>query len=597
MNVSDFIIKRLSNWGITRIFGYPGDGINGIMGALSRSLEPIKFTQVRHEEMAALMACAYAKFTGEIGVCMATSGPGAVHLLNGLYDAKLDHQPVVAIVGQTARMAIGGHYQQEVDLISLFKDVAHEYVHMASDPAQIRHLIDRAIRIARAERTVTCVIIPNDIQSLEAVESPPHEHYSLHTGIGHPSSYVLPTEEALQQAAHVLNVGNRVGILIGAGATKATEEVIQIAQLLNAGVAKALLGKSALPDHLPFATGTIGFFGTTATETMMNECDTLLMIGTSFPYAEFLPKEGQARAVQIDIDGRMLSLRYPTEVNLLGDSKETLKRLIPLIHQKPNQEWRAKIEDKVCQWHKEQEELSMREGNPLNPQFVFRALSSILPDNCILTADSGSTASWYARELQIREGMKATLSGTLATMGCAVPYAIAAKFAYPERTVIAFAGDGAMQMNGNEELITISKYWQSWATPNIIICVLNNRDLNMVTWEQRMMEGDPKFEATQVIPDFNYAAYAESLGFVGIRIDSAKQVTEAWHTALAAGRPVLIEAITDPEISPFPDHVLMKKAEKLATSVAKGDDAALKNTGHILQQKVEASLDRIKETL
>ncbi|MBT1703424.1 thiamine pyrophosphate-requiring protein [Chryseosolibacter indicus] len=594
MNVSDFLIKRLSSWGIKRIFGYPGDGINGIMGALSRAQEEIKFTQVRHEEMAALMACAYAKFTGEVGVCLATSGPGAIHLLNGLYDAKLDHQPVVAIIGHPARKAIGGNYQQEVDLISLFKDVAHEYVHMASDETQIRHLVDRAIRIAKAERTVTCVIIPNDIQTKEAVEVPPHEHYTIHTGVGHPSSIVIPTDEALQQAAHILNVGNRVAILVGAGAAKATEEVIQIAELLNAGVAKALLGKSVLADDLPFVTGSIGFFGTTATENLMNECDTLLMIGTSFPYAEFLPKEGQARAVQIDIDGRMLSLRYPVEVNLLGDSSETLKRLIPLIHKKPNNEWKHKIEDDVRKWRQEQEQLSTRKAELLNPQLVFKELSSRLPANCIITADSGSTASWYARELYFKDGMMGSLSGTLATMGCAVPYAIAAKFAYPEKTVIAFAGDGAMQMNGNEELLTISKYAQSWKNPNIIICVINNRDLNMVTWEQRMMEGDPKFEATQVTPEFNYAAYAESIGFTGIRIDSPEQVAEAWERALSANNPVLIEAITDPEISPFPDHVLMKKVDNLATSVSKGDDAVMKNTGHILQQKVEEKLQKVE---
>jgi pyruvate dehydrogenase (quinone) len=591
MNVSDYIIKRLATWGVSRIFGYSGDGINGIMGALSRSMESIKFTQVRHEEMAALMACAHAKFTGEVGVCLATSGPGAIHLLNGLYDAKLDHQPVVAIIGQSARMAIGGHYQQEIDLISLFKDVAHEYVHMASDPSQVRHLIDRAIRIAKAERTVTCVIIPNDIQTLDAVEAPPHEHYSLHTGVGHPDSYTIPTDDALKQAAHILNVGNRVAMLIGAGAMHAADEVIQIADLLNAGVAKALLGKCALPDNVPYLTGTIGFFGTRPTETMMNECDTLLLIGTSFPYAEFLPKEGQARAVQIDIDGRMLSLRYPVEVNLLGDSKETLKRLIPLIHQKPTKEWRDKLIDEMNVWNQEQKLLALRKSTLMNPQRVFTELSPLLPDNCILTADSGSAASWYARELKIRNGMMASLSGNLATMGCAVPYAIAAKFAYPDRTVIAFAGDGAMQMNGNEELLTISKYWQSWRTPNIIICVLNNRDLNMVTWEQRMMEGDPKLETTQIIPDFNYAAYAEQLGFLGIRVESPDDLHEAWKKVLAADRPALIEAVTDPEVSPFPDHVLLKNADKLAASVAKGDDAALKNTGDILQRRIEESME------
>ncbi|HEU5147247.1 MAG TPA: thiamine pyrophosphate-requiring protein [Chryseosolibacter sp.] len=591
MNVSDFIIQRLGSWGINRIYGYPGDGINGIMGALGRSDVPIRFTQVRHEEMAAFMACAHAKFTGEVGVCLATSGPGAIHLLNGLYDAKLDHQPVVAIVGQTARMALGGSYQQEVDLPALFKDVAQEYVQTISDPAQVRHVIDRAIRIAKAERTVTCVIIPNDVQSLEAVEVPPHEHYTLHTGVGHPDSYIVPSDEALNQAAHILNVGNRVAMLIGAGALGAADEVSRVAGLLNAGVAKALLGKAALPDDHPMMTGTIGFFGTTATELMMQECDTLLLIGTSFPYAEFLPKEGQARCVQIDIDGRMLSLRYPAEVNLLGDSKETLKRLIPLLHQKGNTEWKNKIQERMRQWNQQQEALAMRTAKPLNPQFVFRVLSPLLPEKCILTADSGSTASWYARELMMREGMMASLSGNLASMGCAVPYAIAAKFAFPDRTVIAFAGDGAMQMNGNEELLTISKYWKAWANPRIIVCVLNNRDLNMVTWEQRMMEGDPKLETTQVIPDFNYAAYGRSLGFLGLRVESPGQVVEAWHQALASDRPVVFEAITDPEVSPFPDHVMMSSAGELASAITKGDKASLEHTGHILQRKIRERME------
>jgi pyruvate dehydrogenase (quinone) len=438
---------------------------------------------------------------------------------------------------------------------------------------------------------VTCVIIPNDIQTLEAVEAPPHEHYSIHSGVGHPDSYTLPSDDALQQAAHILNVGNKVSMLIGAGAKKAADEVTKIAELLNAGVAKALLGKDSLPDDLPYVTGPIGFFGTRATENMMKECDTLLLIGTSFPYAEFLPQEGQARAVQIDIDGRMLSLRYPVEVNLLGDSKETLKRLIPMIHKKPAAEWRSKIIEDVRIWKEEQAQLAQRHTEVLNPQRVFSELSPLLPDNCILTADSGSAASWYARDLKIRDGMMASLSGNLATMGCAVPYAIAAKFAHPEKTVIAFAGDGAMQMNGNVELLTISKYWQSWKTPSIIICVLNNRDLNMVTWEQRMMEGDPKFETTQAIPDFNYAAYAETLGFIGFRVDSPSQIKDVWKTALVADRPVLIEAITDPEVSPFPDHVMVKSAGKLANSVSMGDDAVMKNSGHILQQKVEESME------
>lgn len=590
MNVSDFVIRRLHTWGVSRIFGYPGDGINGLLGALGRSLEDVRFTQVRHEESAALMACAHAKFTGEVGVCMATSGPGAIHLLNGLYDAKMDHQPVVAIVGQTSRMAIGGHYQQEVDLVSLFKDVAHEYVHMASDRTQIRHLIGRAIRIAKSERTVTCVIIPSDVQTEEAVVIPPHEHFSIHTGTGHPSSTTIPDDAPLRQAAHILNVANQVAILVGAGAQNASSEVLQVADVLNAGIAKALLGKHVIPDDLPFVTGPIGFFGTTATEKMIKDCDCLLMIGTSFPYAEFLPAEGSVRTIQIDIDARMLSLRYPAEVNLHGDSKETLKRLLSMLHRKSTNEWRSKIAEDIRVWNQQQEQLTVRETELLNPQLVFRELSPMLPDKVIITADSGSTASWYARELKIREGMCCSLSGNLATMGCSVPYAIAAKFAYPDRMVIAFAGDGAMQMTGNNELLTVLKYWKSWKSPGFVVCVLNNQDLNMVTWEQRMMQGDPKLETTQVIPDFNYSAYAESLGFMGIRIDTPDHVAEAWRRALAADRPVVIEALVDAEVSPFPDHVMIRMAGALASSVKKGDDALMKNAGHILQLKVEEKL-------
>lgn len=587
MDVSDFIIKRLGQWGITRLYGYPGDGINGILGALGRAGESIHFTQVRHEEMAAFMACAHAKFTGEVGVCLATSGPGAIHLLNGLYDAKLDRQPVVALVGQTSRMAMGGSYQQEVDLLSLFKDVAGDYVHMATHPAQVRHLIDRAVRIAKAERTVTCVILPNDLQTQEAVTTPPHEHYAVFTGVGHAESIIIPSDSALQQAADLLNRGDRVAILTGAGVAGAADEVVNLAGKLEAGIAKALLGKSAIPDDYPLITGTIGFFGTQATAWMMENCDTLLIIGSSFPYAEFLPREGQARCVQIDIDQQRLSLRYPADVVLHGDSRETLRRLIPLIHQKRTGDWRASLEERIRQWNVEEEQGALQATEPLNPQFLFRALSPLLPDKCILTADSGSAASWFARELRIREGMMASLSGNLASMGCALPYAIAAKFAHPERTVIAFAGDGAMQMNGNEELLTVARYWRSWKSPDFIICVLNNGDLNMVTWEQRMMEGDPKLETTQVIPDFNYAEYAKSLGFTGIRVQSPGEVVEAWHNALRAETPVVIEAITDPDVSPFPDHVMIRSAESLAQSLRKGDDAVMQRTGHVLQTKIQ----------
>ena len=368
------LIKRLSEWGIRRIFGFPGDGINGIMGALERaekSDHKIEFVQVRHEEMAAFMACGHAKFTGEVGVCLATSGPGAIHLLNGLYDAKMDHQPVVAIVGQSSRQAMGGSYQQEVDLISLFKDVAGEYVHQASHPAQIRHLVDRALRIAKAERTVTCIIIPNDLQEVKAIEEPAHLHNTIHSGVGHVTPRILPKEKDLQRAADILNAGQRVAILIGAGAKHAADEVIDIADTLGAGVAKALLGKAVLPDELPFVTGSIGLLGTKPSWDMMMDCDTLFMIGTSFPYSEFLPKEGQAKCVQIDIDQRMLSLRYPADVPLNGDAAETLRALLPLLKRKEDRSWREKIEKEIVRWWKVLEARAMINAEPLNPQRVF----------------------------------------------------------------------------------------------------------------------------------------------------------------------------------------------------------------------------------
>lgn len=573
--VGDFLVQRLGEWGVKRIFGYSGDGSNGIMGALQRAGDQFEFVQARHEEMAAFMACAHAKFTGEVGVCTATSGPGAIHLLNGLYDAKKDHQPVVAIVGQQARAALGGEYQQEVDLVSLFKDVAHEFVHMATSPAQIRHLIDRAIRIALAERTVTVIIIPNDLQSQPAVETPAHAHGTVHSGVGYSSPITVPHDNDLRQAAQVLNEGKRVAMLVGAGALNATDEIIQVADRLGAGVAKALLGRAVLPDDLPFVTGSIGLLGTNPSWELMANCDTLLMIGSSFPYSEFLPEEGQARGVQIDIDGRQVSMRYPMEVNLVGDSATTLQALLPYLEQKTDRGWRQDIEKSVAQWWEVLEERAMAEADPVNPQRVFWELSARLPDNCILTSDSGSAANWYARDLKLRRGMMASVSGGLATMGNGVPYAIAAKFAYPERVAIALVGDGAMQMNGNSELITIAKYWQQWADARLIVMVLNNQDLNQVTWEMRVMEGDPKYEASQDLPDFPYAEYAELIGLKGIKVSDPEMLANAWELALSADRPVVLEVITDPDVPPIPPHIKPEQAKAYMSALLHGDPDAL----------------------
>jgi pyruvate dehydrogenase (quinone) len=577
--VGQFIIQRLFSWGVKRIFGYPGDGINGILGGLAKETETMEFIQVRHEEMAAFMACGHAKFTGEVGICLATSGPGAIHLLNGLYDAKLDHQPVVAIVGQQARMSLGGHYQQEVDLMSLFKDVASDFVQMCTEPSQIRHLIDRAVRIALAKRTVTCVIIPNDVQELK-YEEPPREHGSVHSSVGYSKPRMLPSQEDLQKAAAILNAGTKVAILVGAGAAGAADEIIQVAELLGAGVAKALLGKAVLPDDLPFVTGSIGLLGSKPSWDLMTECDTLLMVGSSFPYSEYLPKEGKARGVQIDIDGTMLGLRYPMEMHLQGDSKETLTAMIPLLQNKEDRTWRKHIEEEVSDWWKVLEARAMTEANPVNPQRVFWELSKHLPSNSIIAGDSGSTAFWYARDIKIKKGMKASLSGTLATMCSAVPYAIAAKFAYPDRPAVAIVGDGAMQMLGMNELITIAKYYPRWQTPQLIIVVANNQDLKMVSWEQRALAAEPKFETSQNIPNFPFARFAEMVGLEGILVEKPEDVEPAMIRAFAAHKPVVIEAMTDANVPILPPHVTMSQAKSFFTSLLKGDSDA----GELIKQ-------------
>jgi pyruvate dehydrogenase (quinone) len=593
--VGDFILERLGVWGIQRIYGYPGDGINGIIGAFPRSNNGNprpEFIQVRHEEMAAFMASSHSKFTGELGVCLATSGPGAVHLLNGLYDAKLDHQSVVAIVGQQARTGLGGHYQQEIDLVSLFKDVAGEYVHMATEAAQMRHLIDRACRIALAERTVTCIIVPNDLQEEDAVEQPPRTHGTVHSSAGWTAPRVLPTDVELDRAAEVLNAGNRVAMLVGQGALRAATEVTEVADLLGAGVAKALLGKGVLPDDLPFVTGSIGLLGTRPSYEMMENCDTLLMVGSSFPYSEFLPKEGQARGVQVDIDGRMLSIRYPMEVGLAGDSAETLRALIPRLQRKPEREWREHLESEVRNWWQLMEERAGEPAQPINPQYVVAELSKRLPDGAIICADSGSVANWYARDLRMRAGMMGSLSGTLATMGAGMPYAIGAKFAHPRRPVFALMGDGAMQMNGINEMITIAKYRDRWPDQRFVIMVLNNRDLNQVTWEQRVMNGDPKFPGSQDLPDFPYARYAELLGLKGIRVQTPEEVGPAWDEALSADRPVLFEAITDPEVPPLPPHITVQQAKAFAHSVLGGDEHAGRMVRESIRQMLPEFMNR-----
>jgi pyruvate dehydrogenase (quinone) len=568
--VSDFIVQRLTQWGVHHIFGYPGDGINGVFGALNRADGKINFVQARHEEMAAFMATAYAKFSGKLGVCIATSGPGASHLITGLYDALLDHQPVLAIVGQQARAALGGNYQQELDLVSMFKDVAGAYVEQASSPAQVRHLIDRAARIALARKTVTAIVLPNDLQE-ESYSDPPRAHGTLRSGIGYAPPRITPRDAELDHAAEVLNSGQKVAMLVGAGALGATDEVIAVAECLSAGCAKSLLGKAVLPDDLPWVTGSIGLLGTEPSYKMMMNCDTLLMIGSGFPYAEFLPKEGSARGVQIDIDASMLSIRFPMEVGLVGDAAETLRALLPRLRQKTDDAWRNTIKNDVGTWWKTLEERAKQPAAPVNPQLVTWELSPRLPDRVVVSSDSGSCANWFARDLKMRPGMKASLSGGLASMGAAVPYAIAAKYAHPDRPVIALVGDGAMQMNNMAELITVAKYWRDWQDPRWIVCVFNNEDLNQVTWEQRIINGDPKFEGSQRIPNVSYSRFAELIGLRGIYVDRPDLLGSAWEQALASDIPVVLEVKTDPEVPPLPPHITLQQAKNFTMALLKGD--------------------------
>jgi len=585
-STAEFLLERLHENGVRRIYGYPGDGINAIVGALASFEDRIEFVQVRHEEQAAFMACAHAKWTGEVGVCLATSGPGAIHLLNGLYDAKLDHKPVLAIVGQQARMALGGSYQQEVDLPVLFKDVAFEYCQMATDPAQIRHLVDRGHRIALDHSTVTCLIIPNDLAEEPAVSEPPHKHGTVHSSPGWRRPRIVPERTDLERAASILDEGKKVAILIGQGAIGAHEQVERLAEKLGAGVAKALLGKAALDDTLPYCTGGIGLLGTKPSWTLMDECDTLLMIGSSFPYSEFLPEPGSARGVQIDIDGRMLNIRYPMELGLVGDAKATLDELIPLVQHKVDRDWTRQIEGEVADWWKVLEERAMQDADPINPQRLFWELNKHLPDDAIISSDSGSAANWYARDVKLKPTHLASLSGTLATMGPGVPYAIAAKFTHPGRPAIALVGDGAMQMNGMAELITAAKYYERWSDPRLIVLVLNNHDLNQVTWEQRAMEGDPKNPATQDIPDVRYADFAQLIGLDGVRIESPDRIDAAWEQAFAADRPFVIDARTDPEVPPLPPHITLEQAKMLASALKGGDQNARSIIRESFKQKI-----------
>lgn len=570
--VADVIVDRLTAWGVDRVFGYSGDGINGFMGALRRARGRVEFVQARHEETAAFMAVGHAKYTGGVGVVTSTQGPGAVHLLNGLYDAKLDSVPVVAIVGQQSRTVLGSAYMQEIDLPALFKDVASQFVQLVSAPEQVPMVLDRAFRTAKATSSPCVVIVPHDIQSADAPELE-QQHGIVVTAPSWSAAAKAPRAEDLEAAAALLNSAERVALLVGQGARHAAQEVVAVAEKLGAGIATSLLGKPYVDETLPFAVGTMGHLGTTASAHLLGNCDALLIVGSNDPWTEFYPPPGAARAVQIDIDEKKIGNRYPVEVGLAGDAASALAALAARLDDRPAGQWRSDVEREVRRWRDLSAERAAVPATPVNPERVVRELNGRLPGNAQLSVDVGSCVYWYARQLVLPHGVPAHLSGTLASMGCSIPYGIAAKLAHPDRPLVALAGDGAMQMLGVAELVTVAHRWRQWQDPRFVVCVFNNRELTEVTWEQRESEGEPRFDDSQQLPDFSYAGYAELLGLKGIRVEDPDRLAGAWEEAFAADRPVVIDVLTDPEVPllpPFPAG--QEKAESMRKALAAEDD-------------------------
>lgn len=559
--VAEGIVERLKDWGVRRVFGYAGDGIDPVLGALRRAQDEVELVTARHEEMAAFMAVGHAKYTGEVGVCLATQGPGAVHLLTGLYDAKLDGKPVVALVGHVVSTAMGSGYQQEVELPTLFKDVCAEYVQVVTTPEQLRPVLDNAFRTALATRSPTCVIVPHDVQQ-EDLPPVDQEHGIVPSAPVVATPRVLPREEDLDRAADLLNAGERVALLVGQGAYGAAAQVRDVAELLGAGVTTSLLGKPVLEETLPYHCEVMGHLGTTASVDLLEGCDTLLIVGSNDPWTEYYPKPGAARAVQVDIAARNLGAKYPVEVPLAGDAAETLGALLPRLRRQ-DRPWRAEVERFVEDWHEVARQRSAPDGDRLNPQAVVAALSQHLPADTQVAVDVGSVVYWYARFLRLPAGVPAHLSSTLASMGCGMPYGLAAKLARPDRPVVVLAGDGAMQMNGISELITVAHLWRDWADPRFVVLVLDNRDLAEVSWEQREMEGEPRFPASQEVPAFPYDDYARLLGLEALRLEPGGDLDEVWRSALAADRPVVVHAVVDPDTPLLPPRAPQDKVDQM----------------------------------
>ncbi len=598
-NVSDALIDRLGTWGVTRVFGYPGDGIGAFDGALAeadRSGDGISYIRPTHEEICALMATAHAKFTGEVGVCVATSGPGAFHLLNGLYDAAMDNQPVVAIVGQQGLAAMGTAVQQENHLERVFQDVAC-YVQTIVTPEQAGVVIDTAFRTARLRLQPAVVVLPHDVQAMDAVE-PPEEHWVSRSSTIPASAAVTPPEEELRRAAAIINAGERVTLLVGAGATGATDEVLELAARSGAGIVTALRGKDVVPSDVPHHTQHLGLLGSLPSLHQMRRCDTLVMFGTNYPYGEYLPASGSARAIQIDLKPDALGTRYPTESNLWGDAGATLRALNPLVEQTDDLSWQEQVADEMAGWEREMEAQALATyDDGANPRRFFHELNARLPDDVIVTADAGTTVDWYGHHIRLRRGMRGDLSGRLATMMAAMPYAVAAKFAYPDRPVVCTIGDGAFQMLGMNELITVKKYQHLWPNRQLVVLVMHNDDLAQVSWEMRTEDANPVWRAAQDVESMDYAGYAQLLGFRGVRVDDDDEVAAAIDAAFAHDGVTVIDAVVSRNVPPLPAHISAEYAKNTAVSLLKGDPHGVDVVKDSVVAMATSGVERVKGAL
>ena len=579
--VADILIDRLVDWGVRTIFTFPGDGINGIFEALRTRSQKIQLIQVRHEEAAAFAACGYAKFSRRLGVCLATSGPGGIHLLNGLYDAKMDGQPVLAITGHTFHDLIGTHYQQDVDLDKLFMDVA-AYNERIMGPAHVRNVVDEAIKTAISKRTVAHITIPKDIQDWTSNGSRSKANIPHHSADLYTESFPLPPQSLLQQAADIINQGSKIAILAGRGCLPARKEVIELAEKVGAPIIKPLLGKAVVPDDHPYTTGGIGLLGTAPSQEVLQECDTLILAGTSFPYMEFYPKPGRAKAIQIDIDPARIGLRYPVQMGLVGQCWDVLRALLPLVQHKTNRDFLTKAQEKMQRWNQLMEERGTRTDMPMKPQVIAHQLNDVLADDAIICCDTGTVTTWAARHIKIKGTMEFSASGTLATMACGLPYAVGAAVAHPGRQVVCFAGDGGFTMLMGE-LATIVKY----QLPVKIIVVKNNV-LGMIKWEQLAMEGNPQY-GVQLQP-INFADFARACGAEGYTVEDPRQVPSVLKKAFSQPGPALIEAVVDPNEPPLPGKATVDQALTFAKALARGT----KDRWDIIKTVIE---DKVREVV